>query len=302
MVDLKLLKSKGASEEQLKAKFSAERKDQDKKIQDLIDLDATRIQEGMERNLKDARIFYAIDQACNASERQTTYTLVEGLISQGFSGEKIMDAMKSWGLTRQLDAMLTPCLNPDGTKVLMNDGNPVLKLDLPTFFNVLLPITQAYMKTRWAKLFNDRDIYPLYKYEPTRLTSKNRLRCEIITNRIQRMVQEMGYREDERQSILQALKYGVCMNFPTEDFYKEVHKFLIDGKEVERVTKEGVRFEIPHPSRMFYDLNYRLSTANSDTGMEYAGFWNVVRYRELKNNSKYWNASFWRSLSLVPDV
>lgn len=287
MVDLELLKKRGATPEKLKAKFTAEVPSE--KIKALIDLNSSRIDEGIRRNLDDARLWYAIDQAYDVSQRQITYTLVEGLLSSGVSGEKALDAMKTWGMANRLTTMLVPMCNKDGSAVCGRDGKPVMKLDLPTFFHIFVPLVQAYTKMRWAKLFSDRDIFPLYKYEPVSMTTPNRLRCEIITSRIQRMVQEMGYREDERQSILQMLKYGTCINFPAEDFYREEQIFLEKSKEVKRTVKEGVRFEIPHPSRVFWDLTNRLTTMNTDTGCEYAGFWNVQRFKDVKNNKQFWN-------------
>lgn len=287
MVDLELLAKRGATPEKLKAKFTADVMDD--KIKELVDLNATRIDEGIQRNLNDARTIYAIDQAYDVSQRQITYTLVEGLLANGVSGEKVMEAMTSWGITSRLSNMMSPLCDKSGQAVCDKTGKKLMKLDMPTFFNIFVPLVQSYTKMRWAKLFNDRDIYPLYKYEPVSQTLENRVRCEIITSRIQRMVQDMGYREDERQSILQMLKYGTCINFPSEDFYREKQLFLKDGKEQKKVVKEGVRFEIPHPSRTFYDLNYRLSTANTDTGVEYAGFWNVLRYKDVKNNKDFWN-------------
>lgn len=287
MVDLELLKKRGATPEKLKAKFTAEVPSD--KIKALIDLNSSRIDEGIRRNLDDARLWYAIDQAYDVSQRQITYTLVEGLLSSGVSGEKALDAMKTWGMANRLTNMLVPMCNKDGTAMCGKDGKPIMKLDLPTFFHIFVPLVQAYTKMRWAKLFTDRDIYPLYKYEPVSMTTQNRLRCEIITSRIQRMVQEMGYREDERQSILQMLKYGTCINFPAEDFFREQQIFLEKGKETTRTVKEGVRFEIPHPSRVFWDLSNRLSSMNTDTGCEYAGFWNVLRFKDVKNNKAFWN-------------
>ena len=287
MVDLELLKKRGATPEKLKAKFTAEVPSD--KIKALIDLNSSRIDEGIRRNLDDARLWYAIDQAYDVSQRQITYTLVEGLLSSGVSGEKALDAMKTWGMANRLTNMLVPMCNKDGSAVCGRDGKPMMKLDLPTFFHIFVPLVQAYTKMRWAKLFSDRDIFPLYKYEPVSMTTQNRLRCEIITSRIQRMVQEMGYREDERQSILQMLKYGTCINFPAEDFFREEQIFLEKSKEVKRTVKEGVRFEIPHPSRVFWDLTNRLTTMNTDTGCEYAGFWNVQRFKDVKNNKQFWN-------------
>ena len=86
MVDLELLKKRGATPEKLKAKFTAEVPSE--KIKALIDLNSSRIDEGIRRNLDDARLWYAIDQAYDVSQRQITYTLVEGLLSSGVSGEK----------------------------------------------------------------------------------------------------------------------------------------------------------------------------------------------------------------------
>ena len=53
MVDLELLAKRGATPEKLKAKFTAEVMDD--KIKELVDLNATRIDEGIQRNLNDAR-------------------------------------------------------------------------------------------------------------------------------------------------------------------------------------------------------------------------------------------------------
>lgn len=287
MVDLELIKKRGGTEDNLRKKFTADVLDD--KVKELVNMNAVRIDEGITRNLNDARIWYAIDQAFDAANRQTTFTLVDGLLSSGMSSESVLETMKTMGLTNRLINMMVPMCDKAGNAMCDKSGKPVMKLDLPTFFHIFVPLVSAYTKIRWAKLFNDRDIYPLYKYEPVSMTTKNRLRCEIITSRVQRMVQEMGYRDDERQSILQMLKYGICLNFPTEDFYSEKRTFLDGGKEKKITTKEGVRFEIPHPSRMFWDLNHRLSTANSDTGVEYAGYWNVMRFREVKNNKRFWN-------------
>lgn len=287
MVDIHLIEKRGGSAAELRKKFTAEKPDS--KIKELVDLNAYRIDDGINQNLYNARLWYAIDRSFDVSERQITHTLVEGMLDAGMNGESVMDAMKTWGIAHQLDGMLAPLLDKEGNVLRDTQGRELKKLDLPTFFNIFVPLVAAYVKIRWSKLFGDRDIYPLYKYEPVAQTTENRLRCEIITSRIQRMAQEMGYREDERQSILQMLKYGVCLNFPSEPFHREKQVYMEGGSEVERVVKEGVRFEIPHPSRVFYDLNSRLSTANTDTGTEYAGYWDVVRYKDIKSNKELWN-------------
>lgn len=281
-VDLQVLEKAGGTAEKLKAKFEA--KNPDKRIKEFTEHSANRIHQGIQQSQRDAHFWWAIDRAYDVSRRQVTYTLVEGLLDRKPSTDLVLQAAMSWGLEDMMVPMMQngqPCCTPSGAQIK--------KLDLPTFFNIFVPVVAAYHKIRTAKLFNDRDLYPLYKYEPLKMTLKNKLKSEIVTDRIQRMSTEMGYRSDERQSIHQALLYGLCLNFPMEDWYAEKHRVMVDGKEKETVVKEGVRFAIPHPSRQFLDLAHRPSTLNSDTGCEWSGYWDTVRYSDIRNNKNYWN-------------
>lgn len=281
-VDLTVLEKRGGTAEKLKAKFEAPIPSD--KIKELIELSASRIHEGIQQTQRDARFYWAIDRAYDVSRRQITYSLVEGLLDRKPSAETVLSAAKSWGL----EDMLVPAFK-NGKPCCTDKGDQILKLDLPTFFSVFVPVVAAYHKIRTAKLFNDRDLHPLYKYEPLKLTLPNKLKAEIITDRIQRMSSEMGYRSDERQSIHQALLYGQCLNFPMEDWFTEEQLIMEGGKEKKTVIKEGVRFAIPHPSRSFFDLAHRPSTLNSDTGCMYAGYWDMVRYSDISTNNQYWN-------------
>lgn len=286
MVDIEHLKEKGGTAEGLEPKFTDLDKPANKKVKELVELGATRINEGMQRNFANARIYWAIDRAYDVSQRQISFTLVDGLLNSGRSQEDILSTVKAWGL----DKMLSPVYK-DGKQLLEASGDPSMKLDLPTFFNLYVPLVQAYTKIRWSKLFNDRNLTPLYKYDPIRLTQKARLKCQIITDRIQRMATEMNYKEDERQSMLQALLYGQCINFPMEDWYSE-KQTIKDGKTSKKITvREGVRFAIPHPARTFYDLAYRLTSFNSNTGIEWAGYWDVTRFGDIERDGRYWNRS-----------
>lgn len=282
MVDLEVIASKGGSPKDLKPKFTNLAKNP--KVKELVELGATRIDEGMKRSLASARTYWAIDRAYDVAQRQVSFTLVDGLLNSGRSQESILSTVKAWGL----DRMLSPVYK-DGKQVLEATGDPSMKLDLPTFFNLYVPLVQAYTKIRWAKLFNDRNLTPLYKFDPIRLTQKNRLKAQIITDRVQRMATEMNYKEDERQSMLQALLYGICINFPMEDWYSE-KQTILDGKKQKTITvREGLRYAIPHPSRTIYDLSHRLPTLNTNTGVEWAGYWDIVRFGEIDRDKRYWN-------------
>lgn len=158
MVDIPLIEKRGGSIEELRKKFTTETPDA--KIKELVDLNAYRIDDGINQNLHNARLWYAIDRAFDVSERQVTHTLVEGMLDAGMNGESVMDAMKTWGISHQLNGMLSPLTDSDGNAKRDSQGRELMKLDLPTFFNIFVPLVAAYVKIRWSKLFGDRDIYP----------------------------------------------------------------------------------------------------------------------------------------------
>lgn len=287
MIDPRVLEKHGGTPELLRPKFETDKKNE--KIKALIEQSRDRIDEGLTQCGQDARFWWAIDRAFDVSQRQVTYTLVEGLIDANLKDdESVLNAATSLGLSNMLCDKVDP--KTGSTYIDPRTRKPVKCLDLPTFFQIYVPVVAAYVKIRWAKLFNDRNIFPFYRYEPSRLTVKSRLKSDIITDRIQRQAQQMGYVADERQSILQMILHGKCLNFPMEAWYTEKQKILDeDEKEKEVIVKEGVRFAIPHPSRCFHDLAHRPSTLNTDTGCEYSGYWDVIRFKDIKNNNKFWN-------------
>jgi hypothetical protein len=154
---------------------------------------------------------------------------------------------------------------------------------------VFIPLVMAYTKIRAAFLFNERDIWPPYKYEPQHLTLQNKVAAELITQRVTRMYQEMGYRSTDRQSILAMLQYGWCANFPLEPFYKETQPYKDKtGTDQEKVIREGVRFDIPHPTKVFWDEAWPLHSLNSDVGCSYVGYWKIQRYGDIADMD-IWN-------------
>lgn len=283
MVDIELIRRRGGNSDDLKKKFDAKNVKPGGKIEELIKLTASRINDGLSGNFRDAKIWWAIDRAYDINQRQVPYTLVSGFLDRRPSKtDDVYRAAHDWGL----DQLLTPVCNSNGSAQCAPDGSPLMKLDLPTFFQIYVPVVQAYHKMRVAKLFGDRDTYPIYHFEPLRQTMTDRLKTEIITSRIQRMATDMGYRSDERQSIHQAVLYGTCLNFPMEHWWTDEQ---LDHNGKKRVVREGIRNAIPHPSRTFYDLAHRLSTLNSDTGVQWAGYWDITRWGELQANKDYWN-------------
>lgn len=306
MLDLKELEKKGYSEAALKAIFEQDAhtlKKSHPKVADLLDLHISRIDDGVMRSLARSREFWAIDKAYDVSQEQISHTLVKGLISKNVGPAELLNVAKDWGLDHMLTGKTDSSGNPIGCDGKRCDSaQQAYELHLPTFFTIYVPLVMAYHKARWAKLFNDRNVDPLYKLEPSMLSMERKLQTRIITSRIRRMTQDMGYQSYERDSIHNSLLYGVCMNFAEDSWFSESH--VVNGKEV--VTKSGVPFTIPHPGRTFWDLTKPLHTLNTDSGISYAGYWTIQRLIDVNAEPAYWNLkkieigsnSKWRSSGL----
>lgn len=243
----------------------------------------SRIQEGRMSNLRDYRIFAAIDYAYDAPFAQTTPTLIGHVLEQKMTYEESRKVVDGWGLS------WNDCFrfNYDsaGQQINGRDGKPSYSVNAASLVRTLIPLVKAYVTVRTAKLYTDRDQIPLFKFEPLRATDENKILCEVLNNIIEGMVTQFGYRSELKDVILHTLLYSICMTFPQEAWYCE--KQEIDGKET--IVKEGLRYLQPHPTRFFYDLMYRTSSINSDTGCAFTGHWRVVRYGEIRSNKAYFN-------------
>lgn len=270
----------------LRKKFDAGRKKKKgDKIESLVQLLRDRVDEGRRQNLTDYRLWWAMDVAYDVPFRQTTTSMLSSLMERmgrnDLSSEQTKETFNQWGLAHLV-------------KTTKNeDGKTCHNVDLPVMFNIHLPLARAYLNIRWAKLYSDRNVFPFLKYEPIKYTIKNRLRCEIITDTIELQAQQFGYRSTFKQWLFNALHYGTAIMFPMEDWYKE-KTHVMDDKGVVKVKtkKQGLRYNIPHPSRTFYDQAHRIGTINYDSGVTFAGYWRIGRYRDVMKNPNYWNKEY----------
>lgn len=278
MIDLQILEEKGITVDALKALFTTDKPSE--KTKNLIDHIRGRIQTGINFNLTNYKVYYALDLAWDTPFRQVTPTLLTSMVNKDPSNESVYKVMQDFGLTSQIH--LRDVEDP-------KTGKKSKAIDVPAFFNVTVPLMRAYVTIRWAKIMNDRRLTPFFKYEPLKDTAKSRIKCEVITDRIQLMATDYGYYDVVREAVFHMLHYSFALQFPQEEWHEE--KQLVrdaDGKAVEKVEKEGLRYHIPHPTRCFWDQAHRLSTFNSDTGCSHAGYWRVFRYRDILD-SDWWN-------------
>lgn len=280
-VDIKFLAPKGVSSGEYRKLFTLEPANRPKRLQKLIDLISARMKDGRTLNLTEWRAYAAIDLAQEIPFSQTTPTLIGNILSQKLDMQGTKDALKNWGLCDSDLYLKVP--KPDGVGT-MEVLNP------PVFFQIFIPIVKAYSAAVLAKLYNERNTDPLLPFKPLKETTQNEIACEIITDMVNTQATWYGYPAVVRQAIQQMLKYGIMLAFPQEEWHCE-KQIRDDGSErgEKIIVKEGLRYQIPHPTRMFFDLNHPLTSINTDTGCEWAGHWRVMRYSDILDNPMYWN-------------
>lgn len=294
MPDIKVLEASGYDPEKLRKAFLPEGGESARSdgVKRLLDLAATRIHEGVNRNLRNARWYWAIDQACDVSQNQISLTLAKGLIGRAkMDREQINNVVNDWGLT----SMLQPVIDPQTGKARVDSiGRVMTNLELPVFNKVEIPLCPQYLEVRWATLIDQRDQSPFLKFQPQVFSREGHLKSELVTSRIERMTQDMGYRSDFRQEVLMMLKYGAAFAFAREPYFRDVQLRAIQNDSGDKVVydpvvvREGVRFDYPHPSRAFIDLSHRAQTLNTNTGVAYVGYWDIYRYGDIIENKRYW--------------
>jgi hypothetical protein len=284
MVDLKILEKHGLSPETLKETFTADKLDE--KANRWIQRARTRIQQGRDFCFQHYRLYWGIDQAFDVAFKQLSPTLAQSVADKlsndpnSASDQQMLKVAMEWGLTH----MITDRRDPKTGKVL-----PGKQMNLPVFWNIIVPLAPAYMMIRVSKQVNDRNRDPYLRYEPFRDTAEDRFRCEIITDWVRMMTANYGYQHIGNQAILKAAMYGDQLMFPQQEWHEEKQLQYVDGKEKEKIVREGIPYYFPHPSRTYWDRSYPATSMNTDTGSKWAGNWRIQRAGELRNNPAIWN-------------
>lgn len=322
MPDLDILKKRGITEDSLKRKLevdsaiplpigsssaipAGEPNSDEYKLGKLVLRVRSRIQEGMSRNFQDFQLYYALDRAWETPLRQVPNTLVQQFVNADANDERVYQAFNDWGLTHMIEERPDP----------KAPGKKIKTFNLPTFFQVFVPLVKSYVTIRWAKIMNDRRVFPFFKFEPAKQTSALSMICEALTDRVQVISSQYGYFDVVKQAVLKMLVYSQCFLFPRtpwhwEEQYKTADKTDVllkkkkaksqttdkpegevasVGDTIKETTSEGIYYHAPHPTRTFYDLAHGPYTFNYGThGCEYAGYWRIARYREILGGN-YWN-------------
>ena len=325
MVDLQLLRLHGATNQRLREIFTAqaqttptakvkgetadekkERLAQERKTKKDIGYRQllerrirVRVDEGVVQSLKNYQLYAAADLAWDSSPvNKVTLPLI--LYAQ--SKINIQTAKT------QLDKI------PGGSEFIQKDdkGQPK-SVDLPKFLECNINLIRSFVTRRVAaqsNIFSPLD--PFYKYESRTTGMVGKCRADVLSQRVEMMTDDYGYREHDEQCYRDAFLYGHTVDFlecawdvqrqwAVKDRAPGMESSKIEDADVEaEIVKEGIPFMNPHPSRVFWDNNYPLQTLNTDSGVEFMGYWDIKRFRDIMNNTSYyntmsigWSTRFW---------
>lgn len=240
---------------------------------------AAKVREARTRSLQNWKLWAALDDAWGASLKQVNPILIQKIMSgDKLNVKELMQQFTEWNLP------IDECFY-----TVKENGVEVRKLKKSAFHRVFIPLVKSVVTARCAKIYNDRfGNDPLFVYDPIPTTEEAEEMGQVVTRVIQQMTSAFGYRDVGRAMILQALKYTHCLMFPMESWHTDWEPD-IGQSEGAYAKKEGIRYHLPHPTRMAWDQNHRASTFNSDSGCEWAAFWDIHRYGDVVTNTLFYN-------------
>lgn len=314
MVDLEVLKRMGSTQQRLREIFTAvpppskaekegakaesegsgiseeevKRIEGNCKLREQFEADINRrFSENINYAVANYQMYSAIDYAWDAPPiNKETYPLLlyaQGKLDLGACAKQIKDL---------------PCSNKYTTKDA--NGN-IVSIDVPKFFEVNFNLVRSVITRRLAAQANKYNaLFPHYKYEPRSTSQVAKLRADVLSQVMDIMTDQFDYRHHDIQVLRDVFLYGHSVDFVRSKWEREEQQIFdpdinpdLRSEENPKyktvITKEGVGWVNPHPSRIFWDNAYPLSSINTDTGCEFIGFWDVIRYGDIVNNPNFWN-------------
>ena len=287
MVTKKVLKHFGCTSERIRKIFTCEDvEDPDHDLREKWEDEIQRhIHEGLDWSCKNARIYQSVDLAWDSNPvNKATIPLMlyaQGKIDMKACSSQLEDLQCGQDFTEY-----------DSTGEITN-------ISLPRLYEVSVNLLKSYI-TRRAAAQSSRfsNLWPYFRYDPRGTSQADKLRADVLSQRIEIMSDQYGYRHFFNQAIRDMFLYGYSLVFSSSawdrkvEFYDDKRASAFDDGDVNiknRVLREGVEFVSPHPTRTFYDIAKPMAQLNTDTGPDWIGYWDVVRFRDIKNDNAYWN-------------
>jgi hypothetical protein len=251
-----------------------------------------RILQGITVNCRNARPYQAVDMAMDAPPI-TKESVPLLLWAQG----KIK-------LESLVNCLSRDCGEEQAKKFVQKTDQGTLKLNIPRITETPVNIVRSYVTRRLAAM--DAlwsNLWPLLKYEPRGKDPVSQLRADALTQRIDIMADSYGYRHMGTQWRRDMLMYTRCTAFPRQSWERKIqwefeptNTGVQSDKVQSYVEREGLDMINSHPSRTYYDLNSPLAAINTDTGPSWIGYWDIVRFGTLvdsKDTPYYNTGSLW---------
>lgn len=302
MPDLRVVRAMGSTDELLRSIFTAraatdntagpsatpEMIERTKELADIRDRWERRIQNRVTGHvdfaLKNHNIYTAIDVAWD-SPPITKSLLPLMLYAQGrLDHKKCLSSLESAvGKARCNDFKRK---NEKGEDVV----------DLPKFVETHINLVRSFVTRRLAAQdAKYANLYPYYKYEARGNRQIDQLRADALSQRVDIMADDFGYRHHDTQLIRNALLYAHTVDFVANkwDVRKSVTAYEVEGtskqgKPTQKIERQGISWTTPHPLRVFHDTSAPLSAINTGD-MDYIGYWDIVPYRHVRHNRNFYN-------------
>jgi len=245
------------------------------------------ITEGIRWSLKNYRFYISADMAWDTSPVRK-----ENIPLKLYAEGKI-------DLKKTVEQLKSICKDEDTVeKMIERDGETkeIKSIDLTRLYEMDLNLVRPYLRRRIAAQSQKyNNAYPYFKYDPHSKTMVSKLQAEVLNQRIQYVVDQFLYDHDFTQNLRYLFMYSGVLTFiqhPWVKKHQKRKKFVGESKNYEiedYVEREGVIFHTPHPTRRFYDMRFPLHSINIDHGCNYVGYWDIVQFRDVRNNRRFFN-------------
>lgn len=259
-----------------------------KELEDRIE---SRVYEGVAFNLKSYQMYAASDLAWDGHViTKEVVPLMQ--YAQGKIDVRTCEAQLSRISPKLRDKFCT-----------FDDKKQVTGVNIAEFHKVWVNLVRSFITRRRATMtVRYTSQVPFLKYEPHSTAYTARLKADVLSQRVEMVVNQHNFRHEFDQIALEELLYGHTVAFPSRAWGKEysyrktppvdgvtpaTNKPVFDAY----IEREGFSLTRPHPSRVFWDNAFPLASINADNGAQYIGFWDIVRYGDIHRNTAYFNRS-----------
>jgi len=289
MVPLKKLRKKGLTNARLRDIFTCEDVEKpEHKIRERIEKRISdRIRTGIQNNARHSSFYIAVDAAWD-SNPITKENIPLLLFAQG--------KIKLESCAKRLQKL--DCAD-EFVEYEDKNKSKIKGINMPRLYEVSVNLVRSLLMRRIAaQAARYSNLWPYFKYEARGSKMEDRARADLLSSRVDIMADQYGYRRQFNQAIRDMFLYSHTTMFPSCAWdvvkswdLKKLNEAFEAGEDefTTIIEREGIDFINPHPTRVYHDRSQPLSKINTDTGPSFLGFWDIVRYGDVKDDNGYFN-------------